>query len=422
MTSNRYIVRPETFGYTLYDRETLRHRFFLKDKYPELLEITAKHGVDHWDADVSQMRKDILYSPLRIYYEITLKCNLRCKLCYNNSGLARANELSTQEIYESLLQFRRANVFDIRFTGGELTQHPDWFEILSFAKSLGFSVSCNTNGVFQSEAIYDQFAKLALEQVTLSLDGVSDNHDAHRGANTYDKTVRALQELHARGTNLRINTLLSKWSVHDLRPMVETAAMYATEINFFTFQFSGRATLQMEQSISFDEYYQMAQEADALRSEFPQITIMHFGQAFRENSIHPEDSAPKELMLGAPDGFTRFNILSDGGMWAGGYIRYIDPSWELGNVRTDSLLNVWQSNPKLEQYRVRSMKLKQVCKQCPVYLKQCPGANYEIELYRERHPEINNPMCLYGASLPLLHPDVLEQQRLPYLLSDSEKE
>ncbi len=44
MTLNRFIVRPETFGYTLYDRVTLRHRFFMKEQYSELIQTIEDPG------------------------------------------------------------------------------------------------------------------------------------------------------------------------------------------------------------------------------------------------------------------------------------------------------------------------------------------------------------------------------------------
>lgn len=411
----RYIVRDEKFGITLYDRNTLRHKFFVHEQVPDVISSIkqSSYNYDWWHVDTRNVRDDIIYSPIRVYYEITLKCNLRCKFCYNDSAFARPNELSTNEVIKSLEQMREANVLDIRFTGGELTQRPDWYILLKKAKELGFAVSCNTNGVYRDKNTYDKFASLDLEQVTLSIDGIGSHHDLHRGQNTYKKTVYALKELHRRGVRLRINTLISRWSLNDLEPMVELASNYVTEINFFAFRFSGRAKLHLDQSVTFEEYYEMGQYAEKIRQKYRHVNIMHFGQAFRENSIHPEKK-PIGLKIGAPDGFTRFNIISDGSLWAGGYVPYIDSSWKLGNIKTDNLFNVWQNNVRLDEYRERSLRLKTVCFGCPEYMKRCPGASYEMELFREVNPNTTNPFCAYGDGLPLLSPEVLNQEILPY--------
>ena len=58
------------------------------------------------------------------------------------------------------------------------------------------------------------------------------------------------------------------------------------------------------------------------------------------------------LKLGGPDGFTRFNLLADGSVWAGGYVPYIDPKLNLGNVKNEnfSLLNIWRNSPILNYF------------------------------------------------------------------------
>jgi len=183
----RYIVREDPFGYTLYDRKPLNAKFVRKD---QLDEVFASDGITSQEcmflpARRGDFRDDILYSPYRIYYELTLACNLRCKLCFNSAGQPKQDELSTQEVFDSLDSLREANVIDLRFTGGELTMRPDWLGIMKYAKKLGFVISCNTNAIFNQESgIPEKFAELGLDQVTVSVDGNRDNHDRNRGKGT----------------------------------------------------------------------------------------------------------------------------------------------------------------------------------------------------------------------------------------------
>lgn len=403
----RYILRDEYFGATLYDRKLLKHKFLQQEELSTATNLAE--GVQYWQAMTDHSTTGILYSPIRVYFELTLKCNLRCRLCYNSSGTARAKELTTQQVIDSLYKLRQANVLDVRFTGGEFSQRPDWFEIFSEAKKQGFALSCNTNGVYDDESVVEKLASLDLEQITISIDGTRANHDKHRGKGSFDRTINALKALHRKGTNLRINTLISQWSVNDLEDMLEIASEYTTEINFFTYRFSGRALSQLDNAIDFDSFFEMAQQAEHIRSRYPHLHIMHFSEAFRENSIH--DRRALGLRVGAPDGFTRFNIISDGTMWAGGYIPYIDPSWNLGNICTHDLLEVWHNNPKLEEYRQASQKLKVLCFDCPEYGGKCPGANYEFELVRLLNPEVSNPFCRFGNGPSLLSPDILNREK-----------
>src|SRR3989337_1227646 len=149
MDRERYILRDETFGGTLYDRKLLRHDFLHNDKIEGTTIILNGQEIDtveHWPAVVEGLRTDILHSPIRVYIERTRKCNLRCSTCFNSSGDEPPGELTTDELKRSLDGMRVDNVLDLRFSGGELTTKPNWHEEVRHAKELGFAISVNTNG------------------------------------------------------------------------------------------------------------------------------------------------------------------------------------------------------------------------------------------------------------------------------------
>lgn len=183
-TRKLFSVREEPFGYTFYAKAKLRHRLVKSD---EIGTVLAEHGIgieacDYLPANRTDIRTDILYSPIRVYYETTLACNLHCETCFNDSGKPRPGELTTEELIKSLYNLRAANVMDIRFTGGELTRRNDWFLMLKIAKELGFAVSCNTNGIYRDSGIPEKFAELDIDQVTISIDGRKESHEKKIGA------------------------------------------------------------------------------------------------------------------------------------------------------------------------------------------------------------------------------------------------
>jgi len=400
-----FSVREEPFGFTFYDKAKLRHRFV---KSGQLDQVLQEKGVSLADCDVLPMRRpdirrDILYSPIRIYYETTLKCNIHCKSCFNDSGKPRRGELTTEELIKSLHDLRDANVMDIRFTGGELTRRDDWYLMLKTAKELGFGVSCNTNGIYNDPSIPAKFAELDIDQVTISIDGTKEHHEANRGPNTFNRTLASLQQMHALGVRLRINTLINKGSLSDVRYMAGLASRYTDEINFFITRFVGRGRdFGPEQLVTFEEFYRMAQEAESLRVEYPTLNIIHFEGATILNSSRNGLFEELGIKAGPPDGTTRFNILSGGDLYAGGYIPYVDSSYKLGNIKTDDLVEIWQNSQPLEAFRDSSRKLEAHCAACSEYSKRCPGPNYELELLRKNNPDIHNPYCFYGDGPSLL--------------------
>ena len=255
-----FVLRQEPFGYTFFDKPKIRYQFLHKKEVEKFLKDRQirTNQVEILKFKRKDYRKNILYSPIRIYYELTLACNLRCRYCYNSSGEPRSNELSTSEILKSLDHFKQYNVLDIRFTGGEPTCKNDWFEILKHAKSLSFAVSCNTNAAYYNPKINEQFARLNLEQVAVSLDGDKKSHEMNRGKGTFDRTVENIKNMHSMGVKLRINTLVNKYSAKDVEKVLEIASKYTDEINFFTIVFIGRGSpLVSTDGINLKDHYVM---------------------------------------------------------------------------------------------------------------------------------------------------------------------
>lgn len=405
MKNRKFFVREEYFGYTFYSRRTLKHEFVLKKDLKSFLQDLQiiRQDYDFLPAKEKNLRHDLIYSPIRIYYELTLACNLKCKYCFNSSGNKRPIELTTKEVIKSLYDLREANVMDIRFTGGEPLCRPDWYEIFKKSKELSFSVSLNTNGVYSNSDVFDKLASLNLEQITISIDGKKEHHEKNRGKGTFNRAVDALKELHKRGAILRINVLITRAALHDVDYMVDLASKYTTEINFFAVRFFGRGQeLETTESISFKELYKMAEKIKSLQAKHPDLNIIYPEQPMIENSARKDEHEKFGLVMCAPDGATRFNITSDGRLWSGGYLPYIDDSMSVGNIKTDKLFDVWQHSKKLERFRKRASDLIRFCMKCPQYMKKCPGANYEREIHREKNPGRKNPYCIYGHGPSLL--------------------
>ncbi|MCB0690658.1 MAG: radical SAM protein [Saprospiraceae bacterium] len=82
--------------------------------------------------------------------EITDRCNLTCPTCYASSSPSYGRHRTLDEVKKMLdtivLNEREPDV--VQISGGEPTIHPDFFEILDYAKSLPIKhLMLNTNGI-----------------------------------------------------------------------------------------------------------------------------------------------------------------------------------------------------------------------------------------------------------------------------------
>lgn len=398
MTQKRYLLRNENFGFTLYDKSRLKHRFLKKDDAENALRTLGidQENREYWVVDLSKSPNEIIYSPIRVYFEITSKCNLRCKTCFNSSGKEKPEEMTTKEIVKTLDGLKNNNVFDVRFCGGEPTTRSDWYQIFEHAKKLGFAVSVNTNGVYDNPETIEKLASLNLEQITISIDGGQIFHDYIRGKGNYEKSVNTLNELHKRKANLRINTVLTKGSTKDLDEIIGLAATTVSEINFFYMRLTGRATGLLEEVVSPEELDEFEARIRPLKAGHPYINILHGSRVMLMNSIDKKNSE-LGLKIGGPDGFTRLNLLPDGSIWPGGYTPHLRPDFYLGNIKKQGydLMDIWRNSPVLNEFREISLSLQKKCNECPEKNVMCPGGSMEMEFYREKNQEKKNPYCLH---------------------------
>lgn len=111
-------------------------------------------------------------------FEITGRCNLRCPVCFADSGGAESRDPSMEEIVGQMKMiwddFGKCN---IQLSGGEPTMREDLPEIIRAARSLGYTfVQLNTNGIRLAEE--PEFAyslkKAGLSTVFLQFDGTRD--------------------------------------------------------------------------------------------------------------------------------------------------------------------------------------------------------------------------------------------------------
>lgn len=400
-----YVLREEPFGYTFFDKPKLKHKFLLADELSSFYrkEKISPKEVTTLKINEKEYRKDIIYSPIRVFFELTLGCNLRCRYCFNNSGLPRSKELKTTETLRLLTSLRKCNVLDLRFSGGELTYRKNWFDILQYAKKLGFAVSCNTNANFDKNTI-EKFCQLDPEQVTVSLDGNKKNHEYNRGKGTFEHTIRNIKLMHNMGLHLRINTLINKYSVEDVEFILDIAAKFAEEVNFFTIVYLGRGLyFGNTDGVKIKDHYRMTKKIEILKKRYPYLRVFCFSEVSRNTSVDKNYEKKFGLKIGPASGSTTFNISSHGYYSCGGYMPYIKQGLFLGNAKKQSIFQVWQRNRKLEKIREDSRKLFLFCNKCKEFRKsKCQGSKYEAELIRLAKPEIKNPTCILGEGPSLL--------------------
>lgn len=128
-------------------------------------------------------------------WEITLACCFQCAYCGSRGGIARENELTTDECLNVAGQLVELGCRRVSMIGGEVFMRPDWEKIVSALTSGGIRVCVITNGFRMTEKIVSALRRCRVESVAVSLDGVAEVHDPYRQQGSFDRALETIRTL-----------------------------------------------------------------------------------------------------------------------------------------------------------------------------------------------------------------------------------
>ena len=103
------------------------------------------------------------------------------------------------------------------FSGGELLLRKDFFELLGYARALGFDVKLKTNASADRRAAAARIRELGVRQVQISIySHRPEVHDAiTKVPGSLDRTLAAIRFLKAQGLRVLIANVLMRQNVDD---------------------------------------------------------------------------------------------------------------------------------------------------------------------------------------------------------------
>lgn len=136
--------------------------------------------------------------------QVTARCNLRCRHCYQ--GEPRAVDLPLEGLLPLLEEFDRMGGLRLLISGGEPLTHPAFYELNEALPGFGFRSILLTNGhLLDREAA----RRLRVQEVQLSLDGLEGAHDGLRGRGSFRRAVRAAEAVREAGLALSVATMVT---------------------------------------------------------------------------------------------------------------------------------------------------------------------------------------------------------------------
>lgn len=109
--------------------------------------------------------------------DITYKCNLRCRHCYNESGTGHFDELTAEQLVSIAHQLGEMHLDSLCICGGEpLVRLPEAMRVLETLRQHDqkMTISMVSNGLIWTQEIASRLAGAGLNRVQFSLDGTTD--------------------------------------------------------------------------------------------------------------------------------------------------------------------------------------------------------------------------------------------------------
>lgn len=256
--------------------------------------------------------------PLReIHWEVTNKCNLRCKHCLPMSGPARPRELTTEEAMAALETFRAAGAVKVFFTGGEPFSRKDFLGLLERAAALGMRATVITNATMLRRATLETVKRLEVE-LGISLDGANERtNDAIRGPDSFRQAIEALKQCRASGISTTLYVTVTSANVERLGALARLAKEWdCNGVHFSEVTIAGRA-------LGFSDELALSEEQ---KRRLPELVARATADVFEEELSEIDDRC-------WVNGKTLY-MTADGNLYICSEVFQRRPDLVIGNIRS----------------------------------------------------------------------------------------
>ena len=345
-------------------------------------------------------------APYLVLWELTRACALACKHCRAKAMRRRvADELTQAEISSVLNELEELGHPLIVFTGGDPSQRPDLLELIAEARRRDFSVAITPSATpAMSETLVAKLKAHGVARLAISLDGPdAQTHDSFRGVSgSYQITQNIIEWANRCDLPVQINSTISRFNLEQFSQTASLVANSAAVLwSVFFLVPTGRANNNMQ--ISPDEaesvLKQMAQLASSGNLDIKATAAPHFRRVLIEKMQQSPDRwlAPglsPHMRLGA---LRSYQSVNDGkGIMFISHTGEVYPSGFLplsaGNVRNESVGNIYQNSPLFRQLRDPGL-LKGKCGKCR-YKTICGGSR--ARAFAESGDYLNeDTLCLF---------------------------
>ena len=343
-----------------------------------------------------------------VIWNLTRRCNLRCRHCYTvSANVDFPGELTHEQAMDTLDDLGHFGIPALILSGGEPLDRFDFFDIAKAARPNVRMLALSTNGTKIHGENADRVAEIGFDYVGISIDGIGKTNDWFRGVDgAFDEALRGVRECKKRGIKVGLRFTLTRDNAGQLSDLLQLCDDEGVDKFYLShLVYAGRGDKNRGEDAvhdhtraALDQLIDRAWVAAAEDMPLDIVTGNNDADAvylMRWAERHFDDARLANL---------RDHLEAWGGNSSGLGVANIDTlgrvhpdtywsDYTIGNVKTQAFFDLWTGDdPMLAQLRRRPRPLKGRCGACA--FKSVCGGNTRIRaLQLTGDPWAEDPAC-----------------------------
>lgn len=313
------------------------------------------------------------------------------------------NELSLVEATQAIDEMADLGTRAIIFSGGEPLLRKDFVLTLAdYCCDVGIIPAVLTNGVLLDSKVALELKDAGVLAVGLPIDSIDPKtHDLLRNVpGSFENAVKAISTCLDVDLEVVVTTMALKSTFDEIPQRINFVAdLGVDEFAVYDLIPVGRGKAMMDEAMTQDQRIKLVRYLQFLQEDTEMVFSMSGGQPMypeivsemhKQNGTRPKDLLLKNFWIhhevGCHAGMSYFSLRPNGDVYPCTFLPI-----NVGNIREQSLHDIWYHSPLLKQLRDRSL-LKGECGQCEYKLScgGCRGRAYSCT----GDPFESDPSCL----------------------------
>ena len=273
--------------------------------------------------------------PINVSWDITNRCNLSCKHCFNNSGDKSYHdfnkEFSKEKAFDIAHQLVDLKVSQCCLCGGETTLCEFLLDIIKILADGGVKTNIVSNGLLIDEELSLNLKKAKVNNVQISVDGLSYQHDKFRNRlGAFNKAIEAIKHLKKQKIDTLISFCPNKYNYLSFEVYLEyMSSLGCNSVRMMPLLPLGRGCVNYtELCLTEKEQFLFIQTLTECKEKFPNIKI-EWGDPLEHLTLVMVNKRRNPAIMG---------ILSNGNISVTPYLNI-----SVANVYDKSIKEIWEN-------------------------------------------------------------------------------